>query len=379
MEIKFWLNIPSMILAPSIKILSEDKTLDITCIFIATLPKSRINLGWNVPDYGDVKLVYLTEDEYLNQINRIVSHSADDSIHVISGIGGYRKIRDVLNELVNKKYKIICLSEAGAGYGIRKYFALIKNYYLVRRYDKYINKYIVFGTLGQDYFKQLGVSLKKMYTFSYQAPIIYEKYRSYIKKNNEPKKSQLRILFVGQIIHRKGLDLLLDSIKNFKKEKIRLTIAGDGILKNKLKSKTLKPFCNHKIRWLGSVASHKLPKLYCMSDVLIVPSRYDGWAAVTNEALTLGTPVIISDACGAKDIIISTGAGVVFKNRSVVELSNVLSNIFHDNKYFKLLNENAANCYQKINSRSIGTYLKNILLYDDLSPDRPCPPWECNH
>ena len=39
------------------------------------------------------------------------------------------------------------------------------------------------------------------------------------------------------------------------------------------------------------------------SDVLILPSKFDGWGCVVNEALQCGLRVIVSDACGAHSLI----------------------------------------------------------------------------
>ena len=47
----------------------------------------------------------------------------------------------------------------------------------------------------------------------------------------------------------------------------------------------------------------EVPLLMQESDVFILPSVYDGWGAVVNEALQVGCYVIVSDACGASDLV----------------------------------------------------------------------------
>jgi glycosyltransferase involved in cell wall biosynthesis len=45
----------------------------------------------------------------------------------------------------------------------------------------------------------------------------------------------------------------------------------------------------------------------------VLPSRFDGWGAVVNEALMVGTPVICSNRCGASDVIENGRNGYVFE------------------------------------------------------------------
>ena len=39
------------------------------------------------------------------------------------------------------------------------------------------------------------------------------------------------------------------------------------------------------------------------ADLLVLPSRFDGWGAVVNEALGAGTPVLVSDLCGSSYLV----------------------------------------------------------------------------
>ena len=54
---------------------------------------------------------------------------------------------------------------------------------------------------------------------------------------------------------------------------------------------------------LGTISQHQIPQYLYNSDVLILPSLYDGWGAVVNEALQAGCFVICSNACGASALL----------------------------------------------------------------------------
>ena len=59
------------------------------------------------------------------------------------------------------------------------------------------------------------------------------------------------------------------------------------------------------------------------TDLLVLPSRYDGWGAVVNEALLCGTPVVCSDAAGAA-CVLDGELGSAFPSENVTELRKAL-------------------------------------------------------
>ena len=62
----------------------------------------------------------------------------------------------------------------------------------------------------------------------------------------------------------------------------------------------------------------------------MLPSRFDGWGAVVNEALMVGTPVICSDRCGASDLIENGRNGYVFEAGNARALRERLHSFFED-------------------------------------------------
>lgn len=77
---------------------------------------------------------------------------------------------------------------------------------------------------------------------------------------------------------------------------------------------------------LGTKQQTEIPKFLSDSDVLILPSLYDGWGTVVNEALQSGCFVIVSDACGAKMLVDNDSRlGLVFHHGNKQELAKCLS------------------------------------------------------
>ena len=72
---------------------------------------------------------------------------------------------------------------------------------------------------------------------------------------------------------------------------------------------------------VGSVSINQIPDYLYSSDILVLPSLYDGWGAVVNEALQAGCYVICSDACGACMLLENNpNLGRIFKAGSIKSL-----------------------------------------------------------
>jgi glycosyltransferase involved in cell wall biosynthesis len=131
----------------------------------------------------------------------------------------------------------------------------------------------------------------------------------------------MRFLFVGQLIERKGVSELLDAFARL--EDGELYVAGDGPLQP-LVSLAAE---NGRVRYVGQVDRPALQRLYSESDVLVLPSRYEVWGLVINEALAHGLPVIATRAVGAVDDLVDDRNGYVTPTGDVDALRDAMARI----------------------------------------------------
>jgi glycosyltransferase involved in cell wall biosynthesis len=122
-----------------------------------------------------------------------------------------------------------------------------------------------------------------------------------------PSRSIRRFLFSGGLIPRKGADLLADSFADLARSRpnVRLDIVGAGRLESLLRQKLAS--CSSQVRFLGFRQWADLPACYHEADVLVAPSRYDGWGLIVPEGLAAGLPVIATDQMGAAHDLICSG------------------------------------------------------------------------
>ena len=115
-----------------------------------------------------------------------------------------------------------------------------------------------------------------------------------------PSGRPLTFFFCGQMIRRKGVDLLLSAFDRLiagGADAELLLVGREADLPEFLA--TVGASARARIRYEGFQAPERLPEYFGRSDIFVLPSRYDGWGVVINQALAAGLPVITTDAVGA--------------------------------------------------------------------------------
>ncbi len=139
-------------------------------------------------------------------------------------------------------------------------------------------------------------------------------YKYNLKKKLGIPTEKINLLFVGQIIERKGIDIL-NRIAEEISEDYCVMVAG-GTRENYETTFNSQP--NNKVSFLGFLGKEKLKEYYQAADIFIFPTREDIWGLVVNEAMSYGLPVITTEACIAGTELIRNGS-----NGYLVETENI--------------------------------------------------------
>ena len=81
------------------------------------------------------------------------------------------------------------------------------------------------------------------------------------------------------------------------------------------------------IHYRGKIPFGQAQCVIAQYDLLVLPSHYDGWGVVVNEALCEGVPVVCSDTAGAGAVAATLGAGLIFTSGDSTSLSDVLARL----------------------------------------------------
>lgn len=171
------------------------------------------------------------------------------------------------------------------------------------------NGLIVYSYAVKQWYKNHFNNLRIEICPNIQNPDSLLAYRKNFPKIHNRYKKQFRlegkniILYTGRLVEVKGLDLLLNAFAKSQINNYVLVIVGEGKLKETLTEQSQQLGIYDKVIFAGFYSGVELYAWYDLANFFILPSRYEPFGAVVNEALVYGCPVIASKYIGAVDFI----------------------------------------------------------------------------
>jgi len=143
----------------------------------------------------------------------------------------------------------------------------------------------------------------------------------------------VRLLFVGNLIRRKGADLLLPILENL----------GDGYsLDYTSGPRTSNPLPSHpRASCLGALPLDRVREAYRRADVLLLPTRLEGLPRAAMEALACGTPVVASAVSSLPEIVKDGVNGYTCRVDDVTDFCAAIRTITADQDTLDRLSDNA--------------------------------------
>jgi glycosyltransferase involved in cell wall biosynthesis len=141
---------------------------------------------------------------------------------------------------------------------------------------------------------------------------------------------QTVFIFVGRLESYKGIDILLAAFERLHRNypQTALLIVGDGLERQRVESAAK---ANQSIRYAGRLNYDQVIRAYNCANVAVVPSVFEPWGLVVNEAMAAGLPVIASDRVGCVDDLVRHGdVGLVFPAGSADELQLCMAQLVQD-------------------------------------------------
>ena len=162
--------------------------------------------------------------------------------------------------------------------------------------------------------------------------------------------SPLRILFVGNLIDRKGLHQLIAALTALSNNAWKLDIVGnttvDPTYAATIRQQISAADLAHKITIHGSVSDQALTQKYQHSDLLIVPS-YEGFGIVYLEAMSFGLPVIASTAGAAHEIVSDGENGFLVDPKDIATLARQINTLIDDRARLSQMSQAARRRYDQ--------------------------------
>lgn len=212
-----------------------------------------------------------------------------------------------------------------------------------------VDGFLCLGTGAVDYLLKLGVEPEKILTnrnigiANDKVEKLYqEAFLNRIKSKNALDLPKYNFIFTGRFIKIKNLELLINAFEEIcaKDEKSKdwgLILSGDGTEKDTLK-RLVADKKIERVFFLPSCEWHEVPARYALADVAVLPSLFEPFGFLVNEALVYGMPVIVSERCGSAIDLVKNGEnGFTFNPNIQEDLEDKLLKTIHLSNQFETM------------------------------------------
>jgi glycosyltransferase involved in cell wall biosynthesis len=163
----------------------------------------------------------------------------------------------------------------------------------------------------------------------------------------------LRVLFLGQVMLRKGIQYLVEAARLMQSEKVRFDVVGPLHVSAKAVADAPPNLLFH-----GRVTRDRIADWYRMADVFVLPTLSDGYAITQLEAMAHGLPVIATPNCGA---VVADGVdGFVVPPRDAGALANVLRSYLENPELLGRQGRAALNKSAQFSLSRVAAHLREI-------------------
>lgn len=168
-----------------------------------------------------------------------------------------------------------------------------------------VDGFLVPGRSGVRYIHSLGVPQKKIFPTGYTSDV-----RNFCSLTlARPPSAAYRLLYVGQLIERKGLVRFLHILSEWASEhperRLEFVLVGDGPVRSALTQASLPANLRTTLR--GNMAFSDLAAVYAECGIFAFPTLADTWGVVVNEAMAAGLPVLGSMYSQAVEELVEEG------------------------------------------------------------------------
>jgi hypothetical protein len=235
------------------------------------------------------------------------------------------------------------------------------------------NAAVVNGKSGQNYVRTLGMPDEHMWTVPYTID------NSAFRRSDGPTSRRTAahsLLFVGQLIARKGLDrflrVLCDFLLHHPGTECSFEIAGTGPQRKELEEIPIPR--NLSVRFLGGLGYNQLPAVYARAGIFVFPTMADEWGVVVNEALAAGLPVLGSVYSQAvEELIRDRVNGWRFRPDDDADVIRALSEVFSlTPDKVDTMRSQCQKSIEAITPAATAATLARAITNSSIAPTHPC-------
>ena len=369
MRLVFWQNMLSFHQETHIVALVQQCGCEVVWVAEREVEADRTLLAWNPENVPGLTVVITPTPA---QIDEILSEHPAESVHIFSGLRGFPLVAAVIKKAHKLKLNCAILQERRPVGGFK---GLLREglFRLDRiRYGKSVKCVLVMGYSGArggaKYFESVGYPKDRLYPYGYFSK----------RPETQPKppaEGDFKIIFVGSYIKRKGVDTVLRALSQLIDLDWSFEIIGDGEMRNEWVNLGVELHISDRLTFPSFMPNAEAMERVAESDLLILPSRFDGWGFVVNEALMRGVPAFCSDLCGASDLLQEAWRGAVFPAEDSAVLALLLRETINLGKAKPEARKRIYDWAACIDGRETAGYLLAAIKHSLGEGERPTALW----
>jgi len=130
----------------------------------------------------------------------------------------------------------------------------------------------------------------------------------------------------------KGMDLVVPAFAEVLKRfpEVRLLVVGDGSLRATMEQQAAELGCADRITWVGRQPQEELNKWYGQMDIVLMPSRSEGFGLTAIEAMANGCVMVASNVGGLPEVVRDGVCGLLHRTEDVKDMADKICTLLDD-------------------------------------------------
>ena len=167
---------------------------------------------------------------------------------------------------------------------------------------------------------------------------------------------------VSRLEHIKGMDLVVPAFAEVRKRfpDVQLLVVGDGSLRAAMEQQAMALGCDDAVTWAGRQPQEELSQYYSRMDIVLMPSRSEGFGLTAIEAMAHGCVVVASDIGGLPEVVRDGVCGLLHRSEDVKDMAEKICSLIASSELYRSLQKNALQHVQKFSFQRYAELIHNL-------------------
>ena len=160
----------------------------------------------------------------------------------------------------------------------------------------------------------------------------------------------------------KGMDLVVPAFAEVLKAHpdTLLLVVGDGSLRASMEQQAVELGCADHIRWVGRQPQEELSQWYGQMDIVLMPSRSEGFGLTAIEAMACGCVMVASDVGGLPEVVRDGECGLLHRTEDVPDMAAKITTLIRDQELYNKLKAQSLREVEKYSFERYAELIHNL-------------------